>query len=279
MKYHVYDAVPQLMYGEKGRDCVDDSIGHVSDGPDPLGGIILDGVTAVGGGRVRLRNVSMAVPAGKVSAILGNAYSGKNSVLDLLVDASNLTLQRGAVRIRGRPLPDWNAKHLRDRISHLRIAEPTLPVKAGALAGFRVPQSHDDSENQKRACVVSGAQWVMAALPLGPNEIIDKRAIERYMLTTESLRKLALCRLLINFDKDIVYMEEPSRDMTETEELRLIQYIRSITRQDQTVIVSTSHLSTALKCDYVAIMDRSTVVRQGAPDLFTGRSSLGVRSS
>ena len=78
----------------------------------------------------------MAVPAGKVSAILGNTYSGKNSVLDLLVDASNLTLQRGAVRIRGRPLPDWNAKHLRDRKSHLRIAEPTLPVKAGVSISY-----------------------------------------------------------------------------------------------------------------------------------------------
>jgi ABC-type Na+ transport system ATPase subunit NatA len=82
---------------------------------------------------VEMKNVSLHCPAGKITAIVGDAGAGKTSLLQMLIPPgeSAVSLQRGQVWLRGRLSTEWNQKYLRSRLAVLSAKEPVFNVWAG----------------------------------------------------------------------------------------------------------------------------------------------------
>lgn len=81
------------------------------------------------------------------------------------------------------------------------------------------------------------------------------------MKSPESLRRFALCRILLNSaDKDILLLDEPALGMSEQEEDALLIFLRDFIRRDQVVVLTSSRAEIARKCDHAIILDRGAVV-------------------
>ena len=80
-------------------------------------GIVLERVTVDYGGPHVLEDLTLEIPAGQISAIIGGSGAGKTTLIDLLMGL--IQPQSGCVRIDGVPLPELDLKRWRRMIGYV----------------------------------------------------------------------------------------------------------------------------------------------------------------
>jgi hypothetical protein len=112
-----------------------------SDGPAKEDGIALHHVTAVGAGRVRLRDVTAHIPAGKLTLLIGSrsAEAEMGALLDVIWRGAGgggdaVSLLQGSVHVHGRDIKDWRLAALREKIIFMKDTEARIPMTLGKLS-------------------------------------------------------------------------------------------------------------------------------------------------
>ena len=94
--------------------------------------IEVNGLTAGYGGQSILQGVSLTVPAGAVTVILGPNGCGKTTLLRVL--ARQIRPTGGAVRLDGRPLDHYGRREFARKVAFLPQSRPVPGITVGALA-------------------------------------------------------------------------------------------------------------------------------------------------
>ncbi|WP_118132884.1 ABC transporter ATP-binding protein [Oceanicella sp. SM1341] len=80
------------------------------------------------GGRELLSDLTLDVPAGSITGLIGHNGSGKSTLLKIL--ARQMRPDRGSIRFDGRPLEAWRGRDFARRVAYL---PQYLPATAGML--------------------------------------------------------------------------------------------------------------------------------------------------
>jgi ABC-type multidrug transport system fused ATPase/permease subunit len=206
-----------------------------------------------------LSSVNLVIPAGKMTAIIGESGSGKSTLVNLILRLYDP--QAGTISIDGRPLTSLHLESYHRRIGsvgqdtylfHQTVRYNIAYGAVGALSDEAVMAA------AKKAC----AHDFIIELPEGYNTMIGERGVQ---LSGGQRQRLALARAIV-IDPEILILDEATSALdSETEQA--IQRALTEFGPGRTVIVIAHRPSTIRDADQVVVLKNSKVVevRPGKP--------------
>jgi ABC-2 type transport system ATP-binding protein len=207
-----------------------------------------------------VRGVNFSVAAGEILGLLGPNGAGKTTTVECLVglrEADAGTIEVGGVDVRRQPAE----------------ARQRLGV---ALQSTALP----DQITPRESLRLFGAFY---RDPLAPEVLLarfgleDKAEAAYATLSGGQRQKLALALAFVN-RPEVVVLDEPTTGLDVHARHELHSEIRRLRDDGCAVVLTTHQLAEAeALCDRVAIIDRGTIVAEGAPDSL--RASAGAAQS
>lgn len=172
--------------------------------------IRLDGIHFSYGDRPTISDVSIDIPAGRITAVIGPSGSGKTTLADLILGL--FRPQQGRILIDGHDLRQINLLAWRQRIGYV----PQEPVLLnGSIAENISLGDPDVSESDIEAALrQSGAMTFVDALPQGMHTVIGEEAQK---LSGGQRQRLAIARALVSRPVLLILDEATSALDPETE--------------------------------------------------------------
>jgi len=204
-----------------------------------------------------LRDVSIAAPAGSVTAIVGPAGSGKTSLLHILAGLDRPTA--GSVTLDDRNLRGLDDIELtrlrRDRIGLLLPAAsvlPTITVRENVALPLLIA---------RRPVAAEAIDALLERVGLA-----DRADDLPSQLTAAERQRVALARALVG-EPSLLLADEPAGDMDPEEGAHLLLLLRAIADEDGvTVVVFTRDVDDAAGvADHTVTLEAGRVVAAAAP--------------
>lgn len=210
-----------------------------------------------------LDNVSLVVPHGKTTALVGASGSGKSTIV-ALTERWYDPLD-GQVLLDGHDLKDLNLKWLRSQIS-LVSQEPTLfnaTIFENVCHGLIGSQWENASEEEKRdlvreACITANADNFIQSLPEKYDTVVGERAV---LLSGGQKQRIAIARAVVS-DPKILLLDEATSALDSQAE-GIVQNALDKAAVNRTTIVIAHRLSTIRNADNIVVMAKGKVIEQG----------------
>ncbi|OKL64606.1 hypothetical protein UA08_00562 [Talaromyces atroroseus] len=221
-----------------------------------------------------LNDVSIKLPMGKTTAIVGHSGSGKSSISNMLQRFYDLLA--GRVLLDGKDLSYYQLRWLRQQIAVVRQESFMFnkSVFDNIALGFTGPQWKTASQDKIREAVEKAAETAQVSdfiskLPQGYDTIVGTRGSR---LSGRQLQRIAIARAIVNNPRILILDEATSALDSETE----ARLLSALTQEDKrrTTIVIAHRLSTVRNADNIVVLNAGRVVESGKHDaLIAARSS------
>ena len=207
--------------------------------------------------RLTLDHVSLAVPAGTTTAIIGETGSGKTT-LGYLV-ARLYDVESGRVTIDGVDVRDLSFGSLADAVGV--VSQETYLVHATVRENIRFARPQASDEDVERAARAAQIHRVIAGLPEGYDTVVGERG---YRFSGGEKQRIAIARTVLRNPPILVLDEATSALDTETE--RAVQEALESLAEGRTVIAIAHRLSTVRDAEQIVVLADGRVVERGAHD-------------
>lgn len=200
-----------------------------------------------------LRGVSVRIPAGSMTAIVGKSGAGKSTLVDLLTGL--LEPERGAVMLDGAPVTPDKRLQLRNAIGY--VSQHPFLFHASIRENLLIVRPEADEDELWEALRFSASDQFVARLPDGLDTIVGDRGEN---LSGGERQRIVLARAMLRRPAILVLDEATSALDTENEAVigQALETLRGTT----TIIVIAHRLSTIRRADQVIVMEQGRVVRQ-----------------
>lgn len=227
--------------------------------PAPQHEIRLDNVTwrFDGGTRDVLTNLTLSIPANRITVITGPSGAGKSTVADLVIGL--LQPAQGQLLVDGQPLAAAQLRAWRDRTAYV-TQDPHLidgSIRSNLMLGVVNPGDGDEAAMQV-ALTRASAAFVLA-LPDGIDTAVGERG---GLLSGGERQRIALARALMR-DPDILILDEATSALDWENELALAETVATF-RGSVTVLIITHRPALLAVADVVHVMDDGRVVESAA---------------
>ncbi len=211
-----------------------------------------------------LKNISLIIPEGCVTAIVGDSGSGKSTLLKLLLrlyQPSYGNIQIGNMNINGINLKQWRAKCglvLQDG----KIFNDTI------LNNIAVGEDEIDYQKLRNCVIVANIAKEIEELPQGYNTIMGEMG--RGMSGGQKQR-LLIARALYK-DPDYLFLDEATNSLDSINEKKIVEAMNVIFN-GKTVVVVAHRLSTIQKAHQIIVLKSGSVVETGNHDVLMKQQS------
>ncbi|HEY7926678.1 MAG TPA: ABC transporter ATP-binding protein [Candidatus Dormibacteraeota bacterium] len=206
------------------------------------------GLTKHFGSRAAVDGVDLRIPAGVAFGLLGPNGAGKTTLIRTLLGLTRASA--GTMRVMGHTMPREHARAL---------------ARVGAVV--EEPRFHDHLSGRQNLRIVSALLTDDATQRIP--QVMDRvglaaRADERVGAYSLGMRqRLGIARCLLN-DPRLLILDEPMNGLDPAGIQEFRGLIRSLVQEGRTVLISSHMLDEIEKtCDWVAIIDRGKLIRQG----------------
>ncbi|MEU8661783.1 ABC transporter ATP-binding protein [Actinoplanes philippinensis] len=241
------------------REDRDDLAGTILPAPPkpvaPAAAVEFDQVTAGYDARPVLRDVSFAVPARGLTAVVGLSGSGKSTALNLILRF--LSAEQGRISVFGEPVQSWRLDRLRSEIAYVDQSATLLPdsIRTNLTLGSERPAG--DAE-LRAALDRVGLLDEIGHLPDGLDTVLGGE----FDLSGGQRQRLALARALLSGSR-LILLDEPTSHLDGVNEHRLREVVDELAA-DHAVLVVAHRLSTVRQADHVIVLDNGRVADQGS---------------
>jgi ATP-binding cassette subfamily C protein CydD len=222
----------------------------------PLGHIELDKLTYTYPDRLQpaIRDVSLHLSKGKVTALVGQSGSGKSTVANCMLGF--LAPQSGKIICNGKPLQATETHTLRDQIAWVPQA-PTL-FYGTVEQNLRVACPAATMAQLTQAAAAAEALEFIRALPEGFNTPIGG---DGFRLSAGQIQRLSLARALLK-DASVLLLDEVTAHLDTLTEAAIIDRLLAL-RQDYTILILTHRLALAPAADEIVLLANGEVMERG----------------
>ncbi len=203
-------------------------------------------------GTQALFDVSMRIPSGKITALVGLSGAGKSTIVNLL--DKFYEPQQGSITLDGVSLGEWDTEWLRENVGLVLQKNHIFDGSIEENIRYGCPSAtHDDVI---RAAKQAYLYDQVAALPQG----FETSALQ---LSGGQQQRVAIARMFIK-NPPIIFLDEPtaSLDAIATEQIKAS--IDAI-KQGRTVIIISHNIGQIIDADQIYVLQQGRVVQQGTP--------------
>lgn len=221
--------------------------------------LVLEEVTVSYDEQPIVDQLSLQIPDGKVTALIGANGSGKSTILKTI--ARLLKPQRGHVYLDGKSIQRMNTKQAAKQLAILP-QHPTVPegLTVGELISFgRYPhQSGLGTMTKEDRSMVA---WALEVT--GLEEYAD-RPLDHM---SGGQRQRAWIAMALAQGTDFLLLDEPTTYLDLAHQLEVLQLLRRLNREEGKTIVMVVHdlNHASLFADHIAAIKRGAVISQGKP--------------
>lgn len=240
------------------------SHGTARSGPLPGDGIRCEDVwfSYPGTSEPVLRAVSFHAAPGQILAIVGANAAGKSTLIKLLTGL--YAPSRGRILLDGRDFREWDPSALRQRISPVFQDFVRYQLLAGENIGAGDAQFMSDSARWASAARSAGADLVVAHLPQSYHTQLGHWFSDGEELSQGEWQKLALSRMFMRSNADVLVLDEPTHSLDAHSEVALLRELQKVTT-DRIAFLVTHRSSTLEFSTSILVLDRGSIVEMGSP--------------
>jgi ATP-binding cassette subfamily B protein len=201
-----------------------------------------------------LKNISLTIPRGKVTAIVGTSGSGKTTILKLLLKF--YTAQQGSIKVGEMPISNINNRAWRSACGAVMqdgyIFSDTIANNIG------ISDEQVDKEKLVKAVSIACIQDFVEALPLGYN---SKTGANGNGLSEGQKQRLLIARAVYK-NPEYLFFDEATNSLDTKNEKSIVENLDKFFK-DKTVIVVAHRLSTVKDADQIVVIDQGEIVEIG----------------
>ncbi len=206
------------------------------------------------GTRRTLDHVSLVVPPGTTTAVIGETGSGKTT-LGYLV-ARLYDVEGGRITIDGVDVRDVSFAALAEVVGV--VSQETYLVHATVRENIRFARPDATDEEIEQAARAAQVHRVIETLPDGYDTVVGERG---YRFSGGEKQRIAIARTVLRNPPILILDEATSALDTETE--RAVQEALEDLAVGRTVIAIAHRLSTVRHADQIVVLDRGRVAERG----------------
>ncbi|MBD5309975.1 MAG: peptidase domain-containing ABC transporter [Bacteroides sp.] len=212
--------------------------------------------------RKTIDGVSIGIPEGKVTAIVGASGSGKTTLLKLML--GYYPLEEGAVEVAGKPLSDYNMKWWR---RHCGVVMQDGVIFSESIArNIAVDDNEIDPERLERAARIACIHDYVMSLPLRYDTKVGK---DGRGLSQGQRQRILIARAVYR-NPDFIFLDEATNSLDAKNERVIVENLADFYK-GKTVVVVAHRLSTVSNADNIIVLDDGKVVETGTHDELTAK--------
>lgn len=206
-----------------------------------------------------LDGLSMTLPEGKIVAVVGASGAGKSTLIKLLAGLYQPTA--GTIKISDQTLDAWSLADYRSRVG---LVEQDVRLFRGDIAeNIRYPRPSASDAEVQRAAQRCGLLDTVSHLPRGFRTQVSNGGKD---LSAGQRQLVALARVELA-EADIVLLDEATARLDRHSEEKVMQsLLHAAHSQGRTTLVVAHRLSTACRCDAIAVLEHGRLAEYGSHD-------------
>jgi ATP-binding cassette, subfamily B, bacterial MsbA len=219
--------------------------------------------TLVSGGRSVLKGISVTIPAGSLTALVGRSGMGKSTLVELLPRLREAT--EGSITYDGTDIKAFDVGTLRRGIGYLTQNAMLFndTVRENLIYGLGFEPSND----QIHEALERAHAGFVHALPQGIETMLGDRGVR---FSGGEQQRIALARVLLE-DSSILILDEPTSAL-DSESEAYIQDTLANLHGRKTIIVIAHRLATVIRADQLLVIEGGRLVERGTHEELVARA-------
>jgi subfamily B ATP-binding cassette protein MsbA len=218
-------------------------------------GIVFENVSFQYTNEPVLKGIDLAIPKGKMVALVGPSGAGKSTLADLIPRFYDVT--SGSIKLDGKDIREYNQK---DLISLMGIVtQEAILFNDTVYNNITFGMENVTREDVENAARIANAEEFILALENGYDTNIGDRGAK---LSGGQRQRLAIARAVLKNPPILILDEATSALDTESE--RLVQDALTKLMQNRTSVVIAHRLSTIQHADEIVVLQDGKIVEKGS---------------
>lgn len=201
-----------------------------------------------------LKNVTLSIPAHKVTAIVGESGCGKTTLIKLLQGFYEPT--HGSIKVGGVMLSDINPHTWRAATGS--VMQDSFIFSDTIANNIAVNSDETDEKQMRNAARMARINDFVESLPLGYDTIIG---MEGKGVSQGQRQRILIARAIYKNPK-YIFLDEATNSLDATNEAKIMDNLRKF-YEGRTVVISAHRLSTVRDADQILVMNKGEIVERG----------------
>lgn len=201
-----------------------------------------------------LKNVSLAIKEGSITALVGESGGGKSTIASLI--ARFWDVSQGEVKIGGVNVKELDYSEWMNQISIVFQDTNLFKMSIADNVAFYKPEA--SREEIMRALSLAQCDDILAKFPDGADTVIGTKGV---YLSGGEMQRIALARAILK-DAPVVLLDEATA-FADSENEYLIQKALDELLRGKTVLMIAHRLSTVVHAQQICVLKRGEIVERG----------------
>jgi subfamily B ATP-binding cassette protein MsbA len=201
-----------------------------------------------------LSDVSLAIPAGSFTAIVGRSGAGKSTLVELLPRLREAT--SGRITYDGTDIRDFEVGSLRRGIGYL--TQNAMLFNDTVRANLAYGLGYEPADEQVRSALERAYATFVYDLPAGLETQLGDRGVR---FSGGEQQRIALARVLLA-DTSVLILDEPTSALDSESEVYIQKALAGL-HGTKTVIVIAHRLATVIQADQLLVIEDGRIVERG----------------
>ncbi|MGC5346501.1 ABC transporter ATP-binding protein [Streptomyces sp. AM 4-1-1] len=215
------------------------------------------------GERPAVDEVSLTIPVGKVTALVGENGAGKSTLIKML--AGLLLPDSGRVLWGGVDLREADREQVFAQVGLLTQDFERWPMTAGTNIRISDTGRPADEEDMREAASYANADRMIAALPQGMNTLLARVFRGASELSGGQWQKIGLARARYR-DPRVLIVDEPTSALDPAAEIAAFERIRGLAGPGRAVVLVTHRMAAVQHADLVHVLHEGRLAERGTHD-------------
>ncbi len=205
-------------------------------------------------GQPVLKDISVKIPAGTQTAIVGTTGSGKTTMINLLTRFYDVS--EGCIFLDGHDLRDYRMEDLRAAFGV--VLQDTALFAATVSENICYGHPEAGQEQIRQAAKTAGADGFIERLPQGYHTVLEQGGME----LSQGERQLLTIARAVLADAPILILDEATSSVDTVTEQRIRRALLEICK-DRTSVIIAHRLSTIRDSDLILLLENGEIAEQG----------------